>query len=145
MLWFPLLRESLNWQKWSPFIFLPSRQQMKWVNISGGGAHCVIKGNFAKDIKLKEGLLEQWDEWECGRKIPQLKTRQMSWQQRLSFKTGTWCSTSETWKCCNFHRTLPVLALSSSRLCHREGLQEKDKKIYKIVVKINYFANAPLS
>lgn len=32
---------------------------MKWVNISGGGANCVTEGNFAEDIKLKEGLLEQ--------------------------------------------------------------------------------------
>lgn len=29
---------------------------MKWVNISGGGANSVTKGNFAGDIKLKEGL-----------------------------------------------------------------------------------------
>lgn len=94
---------------------------MKWVNISGEGANCVKKGIFAEDIKLKEGLWEQWDEWEHGRKIPQLKIRQISWQQRLSLKQELDATHQR------LRSVIPVLALSSSRLCHWDGLQKNDK------------------
>lgn len=48
---------------------------MKWVNISGGGANSVTKGNFAGDIKLKEGPENNEKNGNVGKKFPQLKNR----------------------------------------------------------------------
>lgn len=49
----PFIKREIKLMRVEPSYLLPSRQQMKWVNIFGGQVNCVIKGNFDQDVKLK--------------------------------------------------------------------------------------------